>query len=534
MSEPMPRARKRALIMAGGGTKVAFQAGVLEVWLDEAKIEFDHADGASGGVFNLAMWAQGMTGRQIADNWRRYRPLAGVEVNLRGIMRLPFASSLFKMERFRRNVIGPWGLDWKAIRATSREATFNLYNFSRLEQVVVEASDMDEDRLISAVSLPMMFPPVSIDGDTYIDAVYATDANLEEAVRRGADELWVIWTVSQRGAWRPGFVAHYFQIIEAAANSQFRAILRRIEKNNEAQAGGGNGEFGRTIEVKLLQAEVPMHYLFNFTNDRVAGAVELGVAAARRWCVEQRIALPPTSTGSDAWPTPARGPVGARFTEEMKGFATLGVTDPDQGWRVGKREKSRLKFHLTIETDDLDRFVFDPDHAAPARGWVEADVLGGRFPVERGRFNLFVDQTDPARKRMLYELWFTDAGGFPLTLLGFKIVTHDRHFDLWSDTTTLHTRVVRGHVDWSAANGVEVVAAGVLRITPAMFARQLATFRGIGDTRGRRAAALARFGRLFSGKLWDVYVSPNDPPVLIDLGVIGGRAATDGFPVVPG
>ena len=60
----------RSLILAGGGLKVAFQAGVLQVWLDEAGIVFDHADGASGGCFNLAMYCQGLSGKQIADNWR--------------------------------------------------------------------------------------------------------------------------------------------------------------------------------------------------------------------------------------------------------------------------------------------------------------------------------------------------------------------------------------------------------------------------------------------------------------------------------
>src|SRR2546425_2461375 len=64
------RQPKRSLILAGGGLKVAFQAGVLQVWLDEAGLTFDHADGASGGTFNLAMYCQGMSGREIADNWR--------------------------------------------------------------------------------------------------------------------------------------------------------------------------------------------------------------------------------------------------------------------------------------------------------------------------------------------------------------------------------------------------------------------------------------------------------------------------------
>ena len=292
--DPLRRPR-RSLILAGGGTKVAFQAGVLQVWLDEAGITFDHADGASGGVFNLAMWAQGMSGRQIADNWRRHRPLDAVEVNVRGLIWPPGAPSLFTLDRFRRKVMSSWGLDWAAIRATSREATFNLYNFSRLEHQVVVAADMDEDRLVSAVSLPVWFPPVSIGGQTYIDAVYATDANLEEGIRRGADELWVIWTVSQRGTWRPGFVAQYFQIIEAAANSQLQSILGRISRSNASFSVDGTGEFGRHVSVRMLQAEVPLHYLFNFRRDRMAAAVELGVAAARQWCSAQKIPLaPPT------------------------------------------------------------------------------------------------------------------------------------------------------------------------------------------------------------------------------------------------
>jgi predicted acylesterase/phospholipase RssA len=29
-------------MLAGGGLKIAFQAGVLQVWFDEAGIEFDH------------------------------------------------------------------------------------------------------------------------------------------------------------------------------------------------------------------------------------------------------------------------------------------------------------------------------------------------------------------------------------------------------------------------------------------------------------------------------------------------------------
>ncbi len=58
--------KKKALILAGGGVKVAFQAGVLDVWLDEAGIRFDLFDGASGGLFNLSMLCQDMSGKPIS------------------------------------------------------------------------------------------------------------------------------------------------------------------------------------------------------------------------------------------------------------------------------------------------------------------------------------------------------------------------------------------------------------------------------------------------------------------------------------
>ena len=38
MAVPPISTPKRSLILAGGGIKVAFQAGVLQVWLDEAGV----------------------------------------------------------------------------------------------------------------------------------------------------------------------------------------------------------------------------------------------------------------------------------------------------------------------------------------------------------------------------------------------------------------------------------------------------------------------------------------------------------------
>ena len=498
--------KKRSLILAGGGIKVAFQAGVLQVWLDEAGLAFDHVDGASGGVFNLAMMCQGMTGTQIADNWRNMNPKAGVSFNWTDYAKLFYAESLFTLDNYRRHVFPQWGLDWQRINASPLEATFNTYNFSRHQLEVLTPPQMNEDYLASCVSLPMWFPPMRINGDTYIDAVFITDANIEEAIRRGADELWIIWTVSEKGEWHDGFVANYFQIIEASANGHFKRILSRVEESNAALARGDAGEFGRHIEIKLLKAEVALHYLINFSQDRLAEAVNTGVQQARRWCDENGIPYQPAQVEYPA--EVHRAQTSLRFTEEMKGYVTFGEEDYDKGYRQGRADGNYIMFHLTINVDGVNRFVTNPVHEATAEGYISSDALGGQLPVERGIFNLFVDDGDPAAKRMLYRLFFTgelDGVRQPLTLSGHKRIKDDPGLDLWSDTTTLFTRILKGHVTPEAEAQAETVASGIIVIQFFDFLKQLTTFRVEGPTLADRAAALSRFGKLFMGKLWDVY-----------------------------
>ena len=155
---------------------------------------------------------------------------------------------------------------------------------------------MDEDFLVAAVSLPMWFPPVEIGGDLYIDAVFITDANIEEAIRRGADEVWVIWTVRDSGDWHDGFVATYFQIIETSANGHFKRIVRRIEESNAAILGGGTGEFGRHIELKILKADVALHYLINLSQDRLVETVNNAPgngAATMGFCLRRPVLVTP-------------------------------------------------------------------------------------------------------------------------------------------------------------------------------------------------------------------------------------------------
>jgi hypothetical protein len=194
-----------------------------------------------------------------------------------------------------------------------------------------------------------------------------------------------------------------------------------------------------------------------------------------------------------------------RFTEEMLGHVTFGEGDYARGAEPDRDGAGALMFHLTIEVDDIERFGSDPLRRAGAVGYLHCDALGGRLPVERGIFNLFVE-TEPGVKRMLYRLWFRDGVGHPLTLSGFKLVRDDAGFDVWKDTTTLFTQVLRGHVEEGGDADAELVASGVLRIRIRDFARQLTTFRAGGPSLGAQLGALVKFGLIFVGQLAQAYL----------------------------
>jgi cholesterol oxidase len=204
--------------------------------------------------------------------------------------------------------------------------------------------------------------------------------------------------------------------------------------------------------------------------------------------------------------------VSIEFTEEMKGFVAFGETDYQRGREEGEKTNSTLMFHLRIALDDVARFISDPEHPGRADGYIRCPQLGARdCLVENGLFNLFVPGSDANRRLMLYRLFSTDDSGQPFTLSGFKDVADDSECDateIWKDTSTLYTRILRGHVSAAAEkSGADVLASGIINILKLDFLEQLTTFKTSGGTREEQIAAQIGFGKLFLGSLWEVFGS---------------------------
>ena len=287
---------KRSLILAGGGAKIGWSSGALQVLLDEAEMEFDHFDATSGSVFNLAMLLSGRSATDVALAWANLSPREFVSFHpwwrYLTLWRLP---SLFTQEAAIRHIIPTWGIDLESIRSCTEvnghpmTATFNMVDFGTKRVVTVPNAEMDQDLLLAVDAVPGVLPPISKNDTLYIDAMLLKDANLSEAIRRGADEIWVIWAVEDRLEWRGGFWNHFGHIFETCAVGNLKRELDHIEEINQAVEAGTADPSKRHITVHMIRpiAPVPVDYLFFRTKEQMRAVIQDGRAYTRGYLRDQ-------------------------------------------------------------------------------------------------------------------------------------------------------------------------------------------------------------------------------------------------------
>ena len=354
---------RRSLLLAGGGIRVAYQAGVL-VALEEAGLRFFHVDGASGGTINLAMLLSGLTPRRCCDRWRTLpvRWLAA-PLPLSRLLRGPPYPALTASSGVRRT-FAHLGADPGRIRqARGIVGTFNVCEFESKRNVVVEHRQIDEDMLVAAVSLPMVSPAVRHQGATYVDAVWIKDTNVAEAVARGAQELWLVWCIGNHGCYRDGQIQQYVHMIEMSANGSLFEQLDRVAE--------GNANRSDPVRLHVIKPAYPLPLDPDYLLGRIDAAtlIAMGYRDACRYLdnrTEDGVSL-------DSSATRMRDPMaGVSFRERLGSTA------------------SPVRAELAWEIADIGAFTAG-DHRGTVVGAVShASFSAARF-VRSGRF--WIDAT---------------------------------------------------------------------------------------------------------------------------------------------
>ncbi|MDQ4048155.1 MAG: patatin-like phospholipase family protein, partial [Actinomycetota bacterium] len=382
---------RRSLILAGGGMRVAWQAGVLCA-LEEAGLRFGHADGTSGGTINLAMLMSGRSPQEMTERWRalRVRDFAS-PLPLREYLRVPRLPGLGGAKGIVDRVFPQLGIDVEAIRsARGIDGTFNVCNHATKTNEAIEHTDLDLEALVAGISLPIMMPAVRRGGAPYVDSVWIKDANVIGAVKRGAEELWILWCIGNTPAYRDGPFPQYVHMIEQSANGVLFEELDRVRELNEAIASG-HSPYGQRqaviVHVVKPQHPIPLDPDFFLGRIDAATLVALGYRDARRYLQaadhDGGVALTPEATRME-----------------------------DPGTCVWWRERHAGPLghiELTAEVPDAAAFIAGPVREARLVGRVTAPALGSALLCE-GRVAL-----EPGA--LLYE-GVLDAGGREVHLSG--------------------------------------------------------------------------------------------------------------------
>jgi cholesterol oxidase len=192
-----------------------------------------------------------------------------------------------------------------------------------------------------------------------------------------------------------------------------------------------------------------------------------------------------------------------QFTETMKGFfSTAEKDDFEKGYETGEQHCSPILFTLTIQTENMDTFIADPQHTGYMSGTVIAPALSDKpMTVSNGIFNLFVKDADnPAHLKMKYNMQLNTYDGKQYYFYGYKKVDGVSPFDLWNDTTELYTTI------FEDAAQTNVLGKGILKIAAQDFATQMTTMKAVNTTSMMDSLkALEPFSKFFSEEIIDTY-----------------------------
>jgi len=261
----------RSLILAGGGARLAYQAGVV-VALEEEGLRFGHFDGTSGGIFNTAMLCSGVMPKNMALNWRK--------VKVMNFSSLLSFKSYFSKKTFAafgdadgivNKVYPTLGIDITKINAnTSTDATYNVCNFSKKTVEVFTNQTVTIPHLVAGMSLPIFMPALKINGDWYTDAVWIKDANITEALKRNPKEIWLVWAIGNSHEFLNGTFNQYVHMIEISANGGLLLELEQLEKLNSEKPDGEKvilhvikPEFPLPLDPDLMLNKITMDELIN-------------------------------------------------------------------------------------------------------------------------------------------------------------------------------------------------------------------------------------------------------------------------------
>ncbi len=184
---------KRALILAGGGARGAFQVGVLQ-FLEEMNWKPDLICGSSVGAINAVGVGSGVGLAELAHIWNTYNRQRMYSVTLP-----KFLSAFLSRRRYSplmdtgamRAVLAEH-MDIDALRRSRTNIVITAVNLRTSQLAYFDNSVITIDHVMASSAMPVFFPYQLIDGEPYWDGGMMANAPIIPAWEYGAEEIIVV------------------------------------------------------------------------------------------------------------------------------------------------------------------------------------------------------------------------------------------------------------------------------------------------------------------------------------------------------
>ncbi|MCJ2182776.1 patatin-like phospholipase family protein [Novosphingobium sp. 1949] len=213
------------LALQGGGAHGAFTWGVLDRLLEEERIWISALSGASAGAINAAVFASGLVtggregaGRALEAFWKAihrsgreagpllpmmeafpmaFEAISAMWSNMFGNVAMPSSPEMgARAQDLLREVLEAH-VDFAALRSDAAPRLFLSATDVRTGSArIFENREMAPEVLLASACLPLLFPPVTIDGVDYWDGGYSANPPIFPLVQNSPNDDLMLVTIN--------------------------------------------------------------------------------------------------------------------------------------------------------------------------------------------------------------------------------------------------------------------------------------------------------------------------------------------------
>ncbi len=276
----------RALVMNGGGSKGAFQAGAVQYLMGHLGRDYDIFSGTSVGALNAAFLAQYSSserkaaGRDLFKLWQHMNAEKVYRSWSYGVLSYLSAwnkGSLYDGAPLRRTLQQNFNAD--RIRKSGKILTVSAVCEDTAETGIWRETDSDIiDGVLASSAFPGVLPSVKARGRTWIDGGVRDGTPLRDAIIAGATEVDIILcTGTGMRPKKEDVLSKVLNAVDVLLDEVERADLHAAQNWNALVKAGLAPKDKREVTVRVLRiSNSPAEHAFDFRTEVITKLLTQG------------------------------------------------------------------------------------------------------------------------------------------------------------------------------------------------------------------------------------------------------------------